>query len=121
VLNFGHTVGHALESLGEYRSFRHGEAVAVGMVAAARISTATGRLPSGDADELKRLVELYRLPTRIPGVSVGEILAAMRTDKKAAGGTPRFVLLRRLGEAEFGVEVLEDVVARALADLGAIP
>ena len=121
VLNFGHTVGHALEALGGYRAFRHGEAVAVGMVAAARVSVATGRLSSGEADEIERLLELYRLPRRIPGFSVAQILTAMRADKKAATGAPRFVLPLALGRAEFGAEAPEDAVARVLADLGAIP
>jgi 3-dehydroquinate synthase len=121
VLNFGHTVGHALEALGGYRAFRHGEAVAVGMVAAARVSVATGRLSSGEADEIERLLELYRLPRRIPGFSVAQILTAMRADKKAAAGAPRFVLPLALGRAEFGAEAPEDAVARVLADLGAIP
>jgi 3-dehydroquinate synthase len=121
VLNFGHTVGHALEALGGYRAFRHGEAVAMGMVAAARVAAATGRFSAGEADEIERLLECYRLPTRIPGFSVGQITTAMRADKKAAFGVPRFVLPLAIGRAEFGVEAPEEAVVRVLADLGAIP
>jgi len=121
VLNFGHTVGHALEALGGYRAFRHGEAVAIGMVAAARVSAATGRLSSSDADEIERLLEVYRLPTRISGFSVGQIVTAMRADKKAAFGAPRFVLPLAVGKVEYGAEAPEDAVVRALTDLGAMP
>jgi 3-dehydroquinate synthetase len=93
----------------------------MGMVAAARVAAATGRFSAGEVDEIERLLECYRLPTRIPGFSVGQITTAMRADKKAAFGVPRFVLPLAIGRAEFGVEAPEEAVVRVLADLGAIP
>jgi len=120
VLNFGHTVGHALEILGGYRAFRHGEAVAVGMVAAARVAERTGVLSAEEEERIERLLKAFRLPTRIAGMPAAGITKAMRSDKKALAGTPRFVLPRAIGEVEIGVEVEPAVLGEVLADLGAV-
>jgi 3-dehydroquinate synthase len=120
VLNFGHTVGHALEMLGGYRALRHGEAVAIGMVAAARIAVALGRFAADGADEIETLIQRYRLPTRMPPFAAAQIALAMRADKKAAVGVPQFVLPTAIGAVSFGVEAPEATVARVLGDLGAV-
>src|SRR5206468_7850716 len=92
VLNFGHTVGHAIEVLTEYREWLHGEAVAMGMVAAARLSRALGRCPATTVDRLERLLKRAGLPTEIPsGLAPAALTLAMQTDKKSAGGRIRFV------------------------------
>jgi len=114
VLNFGHTVGHALEALTGYRRFRHGEAVGHGMIAAAEISKRLGLL---DLSELESLREAVRLAGRLPRASdldAETVCRALRSDKKAVGGSVRWVLLERLGRARVvdGREV-PDAVVRA--------
>ena len=119
ILNFGHTVGHALESITGYRRLRHGEAAAMGMVAAARIARLLGLLPGECEERLARLLSSFRLPTGIPGTPAGAILDAMRFDKKSVGGVPRFVLPRAIGEMELGFAVPEALLRRALKEVGA--
>ncbi|HVF48984.1 MAG TPA: 3-dehydroquinate synthase [Pyrinomonadaceae bacterium] len=99
ILNFGHTVGHALEAVTHYRRFRHGEAVGYGMLAAAEISRRLGLL---DESELESLRETIRLAGRLPralDLDVGSIIRTLAGDKKAVGGHVRWVLLERLGSA----------------------
>ena len=100
ILNFGHTLGHALEASAGYGSYLHGEAVAIGMVAAARLSTRYAGLSAGEASRLERLIEAAGLPTRMPpGWESDSFLRALRLDKKRAGDAVEFVLLDRLGHA----------------------
>jgi 3-dehydroquinate synthase len=99
VLNFGHTVGHALEAVTSYRRFRHGEAVGYGCLAAGEISKRLGLL---DESELESLREALALAGRLPGAAdldAETIRRALRKDKKAVGGSVRWVLLERLGGA----------------------
>ncbi|PYS80232.1 MAG: 3-dehydroquinate synthase, partial [Acidobacteria bacterium] len=122
VLNFGHTVGHALESLTGYRRFRHGEAVGHGMIAAAEISKRLGLL---DGSELESLRGAVRAAGHLPAASdldAGMVARALRADKKAVGGSVRWVLLERLGRARVvdGREVPPRVVRESIrAALGA--
>ena len=97
-LNFGHTVGHAIENACDYR-LTHGECVAIGMTAAARLSASMGLLDQGDADRLTALLERAGLPTDCRGLSLDpeRVLAAMRHDKKFVRGANRFVLLTAIG------------------------
>jgi 3-dehydroquinate synthase len=104
-LNFGHTLGHALEAATGYKRLTHGEAIAIGMCAAADLSVEVGLLRSSEAERLQRLIRASGLPTRAERVSRRAVLRALRYDKKFVHGRPRWVLLRRLGE----VVVTEDV------------
>jgi len=100
ILNFGHTIGHALEASAGYGSYFHGEAVAIGMVAAARLSRAHAGLSAAEADRLTRLIEAAGLPTQMPPAWGGEeFKRALKLDKKRAGEDIEFVLLDRLGHA----------------------
>lgn len=100
LLNFGHTFGHALETEAGYGSLLHGEAVAIGMVMAARLSTRIADAPPGDADRLAALLERLGLPTRLPDtVEPGRLLEPMRLDKKNLDGRLRLILWDRLGAA----------------------
>jgi 3-dehydroquinate synthase len=119
VLNFGHTVGHGLESVMGYSALRHGEGVAIGMVAAARIGRHLGMCSAEVGDRLAALLESLRLPTRIPGTPLSGILNAMRSDKKAVDGSPRFVLPRDIGTVQAGCEAPPKTVSRVLVELGA--
>jgi 3-dehydroquinate synthase len=99
VLNFGHTVGHALEVVTGYRRFRHGEAVGHGMLVAAEISKRLGLLDASGIESLRRAVALAgRLP-RADDLNVDEILRAAAADKKSTGGEVQWVLLERIGRA----------------------
>ena len=99
LLNFGHTFGHAIEAGAGYGEWLHGEAVAAGMVMAARLSTRIGTLPERDAMRLRSLLARARLPVEGAPLGVPRYLELMRRDKKVAAGAMRFVLLRALGDA----------------------
>ena len=97
VLNFGHTVGHGLERATGYR-LAHGAAVAVGMVAEARMAAVAGRLGPADESRLGALLRDFGLPTKAPEeASRAAVLSAMGSDKKTVGGEPRFVTLEGIG------------------------
>jgi 3-dehydroquinate synthase len=100
ILNFGHTLGHALEASTAYGSYLHGEAVAIGMAAAARLSVRHAGLRADGAERLRRLLEAAGLASDLPaGWLTGEFIRALRLDKKRLGDTVEFVLLDRLGHA----------------------
>jgi 3-dehydroquinate synthase len=102
VLNFGHTVAHGVEMLTEYREFLHGEAVAIGMVAAARISQRLGACGDDVAARIETLLRRLGLPTEVPGtLERGALALAMRTDKKSRGGRIRFVAVEEIGRIRF--------------------
>ncbi len=100
LLNFGHTLGHAAEALKRYRGILHGEAVAMGMVFAARRSEELGLAPSGTADRLRALIERAGLPTELPDFPRSAYLRAVAVDKKARDRHVHFVVLRGIGRAE---------------------
>jgi 3-dehydroquinate synthase len=100
VLNFGHTFAHALESVAGYGELLHGEAVAIGMVCAARLSEQLGRTDHAFTIRLQRLLEELQLPTRLPALDPDALLQAMQSDKKAEHGQLRFVLASRMGHVE---------------------
>jgi 3-dehydroquinate synthase len=107
ILNFGHTTGHALENVLGYGAIRHGEAVAIGMVAACRLAERVRGFPPKETARLESLLSFFGLPVRLPaGADPKRIVSAMRGDKKKRAGEPRFVLLERIGRAS-GPEDLE--------------
>src|SRR5262249_20637186 len=100
ILNFGHTLGHALEASTAYGNYLHGERVAIGMAAAARLSRGHSGLPVEDAERLEHLLEAAGLTIEMPaGWLTGEFIRALRLDKKRRGDMVEFVLLDRLGHA----------------------
>ena len=111
LLNFGHTFAHAIESEQGYGGLNHGEAVAIGMVLAARLSTALGFAPASDGDRLRGLLERFGLPVLLPpSLQADALLARMRLDKKAHAGGLRFVLWERAGAARVVSNVDEAAV-----------
>jgi 3-dehydroquinate synthase len=101
LLNFGHTFGHAIETEQGYGGLLHGEAIAVGMVLAARLSADLGRAPWSDTARLAALLGRLELPVELPaGLSGEALLARMRLDKKAVSGTVRLILWTGLGQAD---------------------
>jgi 3-dehydroquinate synthase len=116
VLNFGHTVAHALESVTRYRRFRHGEAVGYGMLAAAEISARLGLLAVSELELLRATVRLAgRLP-RAVDLDEGAVRQALAADKKAVGGSVRWVLLEELGRGRIvdGREIPSRIVRASL-------
>ena len=111
ILNFGHTVGHALEAETGYKQLLHGEAVGLGMIAAANIGVAMGITHKGTAE---RIVSLVRAYGPVPAVKVNSkrILKRLLSDKKTVGGVPHFVLATGMGT----VEVVNTVSAHAIVD-----
>jgi 3-dehydroquinate synthase len=99
ILNFGHTTAHALEKLTGYRRFRHGEAVGYGMLVAGEISKNVGMLASGELESLREAVRRCGPLPRADDLSINEITAAMKGDKKSVGGVTKWVLLERIGRA----------------------
>lgn len=117
ILNLGHTIGHALESAGGY-AMRHGEAVAVGMAAEARIALAMGLLPAQECRRLTAMLEASGLPVDPPrGINERAFMSAVALDKKSDASGPRFVLLRRIGECAQGVPVPADLVRKTMGFL----
>jgi 3-dehydroquinate synthase len=118
ILNFGHTMGHALEAITRYRRFRHGEAVGYGMMAAARLAAARGALAAEAADALAALVaQMGPLPP-VADLAVADAVAAIRQDKKIVEGRLHFVLPRDIGRVEVVDDVTEAELARALTTIG---
>lgn len=116
LLNFGHTFGHAIETEQGYGGLNHGEAVAIGMVLAARLSSLLGMAGSGDAERLASLLDAYGLPTVVPpGLQPDALLARMRLDKKNLAGRLRLVLWRGIGQAEVVPDVEERHVLKVLS------
>ena len=116
IFNFGHTLGHALEAASGFRG-SHGEAVAVGMVAAARISRRLGKLNTNDVDSIESLLQKFELPTACSGVSPEVLISAIRYDKKTTSRRTRWVLLEGIGKAITNQIVEEEVVRKVLEDL----
>jgi 3-dehydroquinate synthetase len=118
VLNLGHTVGHALEQLSDYE-LRHGEAVAIGLVAAARLAVELGRADTGLPVRIAALLDAWGLPTRCPAYDVEAIWAAMAHDKKRRGRALRWVLPHDLGDVRIAGDVPPETVKSVLRDMGA--
>ena len=110
ILNFGHTIGHAVETATGYKRFLHGEAVAIGMCLAADLAVRMNIFKNKDSERIKKLVELYKLPTAIPdNISPSDIINAMEIDKKIQRGKIRFVLPESIGKVR-----IQDSVGREL-------
>jgi 3-dehydroquinate synthase len=116
ILNFGHTIGHALEAETEYRHFLHGEAVAWGMVAAANIATEINCL---DIDTAKRISDAVLSCGKLPKVQVRSraILRRLQSDKKTRNGVVHFVLPTEIGKVQVVNDVPEQIVVKAVDEL----
>jgi 3-dehydroquinate synthase len=116
LLNFGHTFGHAIEVEQGYGGLLHGEAVAIGMVVAARLATQVRRAPVADTERLTALLRRAGLPVAVPGGLAPEaLLARMKLDKKTLSGVPRLILWRGIGKAEIVRDVPEAAILQAMA------
>jgi len=117
-LNFGHTIGHALEAITKYKRFRHGEAVAYGMLAAAELGLARGAFPEKDRDALRALiVKMGPLPA-VADLSAGQVVEAIGRDKKVVDGRLHYVLATAIGQTTTVTDVTSDELAQAAQAIG---
>ena len=115
ILNYGHTIGHAIETVSDFK-VGHGNAVAIGMLAAARISNKMGILDKNDLGRLKGIIEKAGLPTEMPDLQIEKIIQAMKHDKKVLRDKIRFVLLKSIGSAFITDEVNLSLVEKVLVN-----
>ena len=113
ILNYGHTIGHAIETVSNFQ-LQHGQAVAIGMTAAARLSSSMGILDTEEAVRLQNVIEKAGLPTEMPDLPTEDILSAMQHDKKIQRDKIRFILLKSIGEAFITDDVSPSLVAEVL-------
>jgi 3-dehydroquinate synthase len=116
ILNYGHTIGHAIEAVTQYGAYLHGEAIAIGMVLASWLSQRRGHLTSGEADRIQRVFERYGFDLSHKGFNFESLLAAMHLDKKTRSGKLRFVLAKRIGEVFITDEVTEADLQEVLSE-----
>lgn len=117
ILNFGHTIGHAIEAAGSYALYSHGEAIALGMLSAARISEHLGLLDSQACLRISHLLAKIGLPQEITGIKESGVLRAYKLDKKFSGKKNRFVLLKGIGRPVVYENVPDRVIRRAVSEL----
>jgi len=120
ILNFGHTLGHALEAATKYRRFLHGEAIGWGMIAATMMAVGVGHLNDSDATRIIRLVTSVGPLPALGNIRAAQLRTILAGDKKARGGRVLWVLPRRIGKTEWGIEVPWPVVVRAFEGLAGI-
>jgi 3-dehydroquinate synthase len=119
-LNFGHTIGHAVESASRY-AYRHGESVSIGMVCANDIAVMRGLLSNGDAARVENLLVKIGLPVRMKNHNLSEILEFFWRDKKFVNGKNKFVLASQIGKTRIVDDVPMRVVERAIRNRFALP
>jgi len=117
ILNYGHTMAHGLEAATQYKRFLHGEAVAIGMVGATKLSQRLGLLPSAAVERQQAILQKFGLPTGFSGLDLTEITRAMELDKKTKGKTIRWVLLQDIGKAVIRSDVPQQEVLAVLQEL----
>ncbi|HWQ76922.1 MAG TPA: 3-dehydroquinate synthase [Syntrophomonas sp.] len=115
LLNLGHTFGHAFEALTDYRQFTHGEAVAIGMICAARLSARLGMMTDNEAGRVAALIDSYGLPTTYGDLAAADIIDRMRLDKKNAAGKIKLVLPAGIGRSQVIGSVTEEQIKSVLS------
>ncbi|MCY7393357.1 MAG: 3-dehydroquinate synthase, partial [Leptolyngbyaceae cyanobacterium CAN_BIN12] len=121
ILNYGHTIGHAVESLTGYRVVNHGEGVAIGMMAAAEIASRLNLWESTATERQTVLIKKTGLPTQLPtDIDIEAILQALQTDKKVEAGRVRFVLPTQIGAAIVTDQVSTEVIRSVLKQMSMI-
>jgi 3-dehydroquinate synthase len=117
ILNFGHTVGHAIEAAVRYRGVKHGEAVLIGMLVESRMAGLLGLLKNAEEERITSLIKRLPLPDILPGLSNGKLLSYIAHDKKVSEKKVRFVLPTRIGSVQIAGDVPRRVVIQSLTDL----
>ncbi len=117
ILNFGHTIGHAIEAITKYGTYLHGEAISIGQVMAAELSHQLAGLPARDTERIRRIFRLSGLPTtiRLTPAQRTKLFAAMQLDKKVSAGEVKFVLANKIGSVKYGLSVPASNISDVLA------
>jgi 3-dehydroquinate synthase len=117
ILNFGHTIGHAIETAGGFKGYSHGQAVGLGMLAASYISVDLGLLDPREKKKIFALIKMAGLPMKIKGISLDSIINAHYRDKKFIGAKNRFVLIKNIGKTEIRENIPLGIIKAALNKL----
>lgn len=120
ILNFGHTIGHALEAISSYGKYLHGEAISIGQVAAARLSAKRLGLPEREVQRITKLFQRADLPVQVKLSSIQrkKLFGAIKLDKKVSGGEIKFVLVGKVGKVRWGQKVSDELIHHTLDELG---
>lgn len=117
ILNFGHTLAHAIEEQTSYKKYRHGEAVAVGMIAAALISCELGKTSAANVERLERLIKRFGMMTTCAGLDADKLYAVTFRDKKTVGGVVNWVLMKNFGDVEICSDVPAQIIKKVFGRL----
>lgn len=116
LVNYGHTVGHALETLTNYKKYSHGEAIAMGMAVAGRVANKIGLLSKEELTEQNNLLKKAGLETKIPNIDSSKLINELKKDKKVVGGKLEFVLLEQIGKAKYGITPSNDIIKESIEE-----
>ncbi len=116
ILNYGHTFGHAIESLTDYSVYTHGEAVSIGMVMAASMAERMGMLSQADKKDITNLLESVNLPTKKPDLNSNDFLESMKRDKKVQDGEIRLILLESIGRAIISNDYPNEILMETISE-----
>lgn len=117
ILNYGHTIGHAIESAGAYMQYTHGEAIAIGMVGAAKLAQKIGWCGERECDAIEKTIRRYGLPVRYAGLEQAVVAERLYHDKKKEGSKIRWVLPKGIGTVDMTTDVPVSLVREVLSDL----
>ena len=116
LLNFGHTLGHAIEKLMNFQLY-HGECVVLGMIAALNISVTRGHITQAEYDDAIQMFKDYAFPTNVTGISIDDVIRVSKSDKKMEANQIKFILLKQIGNAYIDRTVTDDEMKRSLTDI----
>ncbi len=118
ILNYGHTIGHAIETVTEYKSFLHGEAVAIGMYIEARLAQMLNLIDNSEVLKIRSLIDSYGLPSELPpSLKIEEIFLSMQLDKKAIAGELKFILPEKIGRVVIYKGITEKKIKKLIQEL----
>ncbi|MCJ7666347.1 MAG: 3-dehydroquinate synthase, partial [Actinobacteria bacterium] len=114
LLNFGHTIGHAIENASGLKDINHGEAVSMGMAVAMEISRNLGYLDESVLEDLKDLYDTLKLPFKIPRIDIEKLLNALKYDKKFTGNLNRFIILKKINRPVFCDNIKRQIILKSI-------
>ena len=116
LLNFGHTLGHAIEKLMDF-SLYHGECVVLGMIAALKICVSKGTIKDAQFNDITEVFKSYKFPLSVSGITIDRVIEVSKNDKKMDGGKIKFILLSEMGNAYIDRDVTDNDMAEALVGI----